>query len=303
MKLLITAAFSGDESFYSELRKIGYEIVFINDEKADLKKQGVLAEEIEGVICNGLFLYNDIKKFSSLKFVQLTSAGLDRVPVGYINEKGIKLFNAKGVYGIPMAEYAVCGVLQLYKNTEFFYKNQQKGVWQKNRNLLELYGKTVCIFGCGNVGQECAKRFKAFGCKVIGLDISPYESDLFDYIKRADEFEEVFSESDVIVLTAPLTEKTENFIDSEKIGAMKEGCVIVNVSRGKVIDEKSLIDGLKRKLGGAVLDVFNEEPLSQGSPLWKMENVIVTPHNSFVGDGNNERLKALILKNLIKEGI
>ena len=120
----------------------------------------------------------------------MTSAGLDRVPVGYINEKGIKLFNAKGVYGIPMAEYAVCGVLQLYKNTEFFYKNQQKGVWQKNRNLLELYGKTVCIFGCGNVGQECAKRFKAFGCKVIGLDISPYESDLFDYIKCADEFEE-----------------------------------------------------------------------------------------------------------------
>ena len=161
----------------------------------------------------------------------------------------------------------------------------------------------MCIFGCGNVGQECAKRFKAFGCKVIGLDISPYESDLFDYIKRADEFEEVFSESDVIVLTAPLTEKTENFIDSEKIEAMKEGCVIVNVSRGKVIDEKSLIDGLKRKLGGAVLDVFNEEPLSPNSPLWKMENVIVTPHNSFVGDGNNERLKALILKNLIKEGI
>ena len=84
---------------------------------------------------------------------------------------------------------------------------------------------------------------------------------------------------------------------------MKEGCVIVNVSRGKVIDEKSLIDGLKRKLGGAVLDVFNEEPLSPNSPLWKMENVIVTPHNSFVGDGNNERLKALILKNLIKERI
>ena len=202
-----------------------------------------------------------------------------------------------------MAEYAVCGVLQLYKNTDFFYENQRKGIWQKNRNLLELYGKTVCILGCGNVGYECAKRFKAFGCKVIGLDIFPYESNSFDYIKRADEYEEFFSESDIVVLTAPLTEKTENFIDSEKIRAMKEGCVIVNVSRGKVIDEKSLIDGLKRKLGGAVLDVFNEEPLSPNSPLWKMKNVIVTPHNSFVGDGNDERLKALILKNLIKEGI
>ena len=106
--------------------------------QADLKKQGVLAEEIEGVICNGLFLYNDIKKFSSLKFVQLTSAGLDRVPVGYINEKGIKLFNAKGVYGIPMAEYAVCGVLQLYKKTGGFYENQQN---QRNGKFREL---TLC---------------------------------------------------------------------------------------------------------------------------------------------------------------
>lgn len=302
MKLLITGALTGDEEFYSRLRELGFDLIFMQDERVTCDSLSIEQGGIEGVICNGLFLYNDIKAFSSLKFIQLTSAGLDRVPLDYIKEHGIKLFNARGVYSIPMAEYAICGVLQLYKKTDFFRNNAHERKWTKNREVLELFGKSVCIVGCGSVGTECAKRFKAFDCMVTGLDVFVTKNPVFDEIKLITDYREVFGKSDIVVLTLPLTAETEKFVDEEKLSAMKKGCVLVNISRGKVADEQAIAHALKNNLGGAVLDVFEEEPLSENSPLWTEENVIVTPHNSFIGDGNDKRLKEVILENLSNMG-
>lgn len=298
MKLLVTGAWNCIEKQLDELCGLGYEIVYMQNEKDELPFG---AEDSEGIICNGLFLYHDVGAFEKLKFIQLTSAGYDRVPLDYVREKNIKVFNARGVYSIPMAEFALSGVLQLYKNAKFFHENQNECKWEKNRSLLELYCKSVCIVGCGSVGNECAKRFSAFGCRVIGVDIAPYDVEFYEKMVALDKLDAVLEESDIVVLTLPLTEETKGLFDEKRFEKMKSGAVLVNISRGAVVREETLITSLNNKLYGAVLDVFENEPLDTTSLLWNMENVIITPHNSFVGEGNSKRLFDVIYENLRRE--
>ena len=253
---------------------------------------------VEGTVCNGLFLHHDISKFENLRFIQLTSAGFDRVPMEEVNRRGIKICNARGVYGIPMAEFAVAGVLQLYKQSRFFTENQKSHGWNKHRGLLELWGKQVAIVGCGNIGQECAKRFAAFDCRVVGVDIFEAELPNISKMYHISKLQEVLPHSDVVVLTLPLTEETKHLFGESAFAAMKKGAILVNIARGGVVDTKALIQALQDHLGGAVLDVFEEEPLSPDSPLWDMEQVLLTPHNSFVGDHNSQRLESVIFSNL-----
>ena len=297
MKLLITGAWNCTAEQLSEIEAMGHSIVFMQNETNDLP---CLYEEVEGVICNGLFLSHPIEKFSSLKYIQLTSAGFDRVPMDYVQSHGIEIHNARGVYSIPMAEFAISGVLQLYKQSKFFCENQKKRVWEKHRGLLELYKKNVCIVGCGNVGTECAKRFKAFECHVIGVDLYPRCDEAYEKMHALSEIDNCLAQADVVVLTLPLTEETRYMMNDVRFAKMKDGGVLVNIARGAVIDEQALIKALNGKLLGAVLDVFEEEPLSSDSALWKQENAIITPHNSFVGEGNNDRLWHVFYDNLEK---
>lgn len=232
-----------------------------------------------------------------MKYIQLTSAGYDRVPLDYITKNNIKIYNAKGVYSIPMAEFVISSVLQIYKQNRFFNDNQKKHIWEKNRNLLELFGKNVCILGCGNVGTECAKRFKAFECNVYGVDINIYQNKYFDEIINIKSLNEILPKGDIVVLTLPLTSLTKHLFDKNKFNLMKENAILINISRGAIINTDDLIN-YSSKLNAIILDVFEEEPLNENSPLWNMSNVIITPHNSFVGENNNARLYKLILNNL-----
>ena len=274
---------------------MGHEVLFLQYEKDELPCSEDWAE---GVICNGLFLYHPIEKFTNLRYIQLTSAGYDRVPIDYIKEHNITIYNARGVYSIPMAEFAVSSVLQLYKQSSFFHENQKQKKWIKNRDLKELYGKNVCIIGCGSVGTECAKRFKAFGTKVIGIDQYPYKNDEFDQMYNINEINDVIPTADIIILTLPLTNETRHLINEERLSLLKDEAVLINISRGAVIDTDALIRVLTNKNIYAVLDVFEKEPLPEDHPLWNQENVVFTPHNSFVGEHNNQRLSNLIIKNL-----
>lgn len=295
MNLLITGAWQNAKKYFNEIEMLGHKLSFMQQEKDALPCEYLW---VEGVICNGLFLYHAIEKFVNLKYIQLTSAGYDRVPMEYIKFHNIEIHNAGGVYSIPMAEFAVCGVLQLYKRNRFFMKNQITHKWKKHRGLLELYNKTVCIVGCGSVGTECAKRFSAFGCHVIGVDIVSHQSDSYDSIESLNKINDVFSKSDIIVLTLPLVKETYHLINEEKFLQMKQGSVLVNIARGAVIDTSALIKALKIRLSGAVLDVFEDEPLKLDSPLWDMKNVVITPHNSFIGNGNHQRMMNVIFSNL-----
>ena len=297
MNLLLTGAFSCTQKMREELAALGHRIFCLQQEKDPLPCR---YDEIEGVVCNGLFLHHPIEKFTSLRFIQLTSAGLDRVDADYIAAHDIALFCARGVYSIPMAEFALCGVLQIYKQSRYFLENQKKHLWEKHRGLSELCGKTVCIVGCGSVGCETARRFSAFGTRVIGVDLYPREDALFEKIYPLETLGEVLSESDVVILTLPLTKETQKLFDASLFACMKSGACLVNIARGGIVDGDALVDALQnQKLGGAVLDVFESEPLAEDSPLWDMENVIVTPHNSFVGQGNVLRLFDLVKNNLI----
>lgn len=295
MNLLITGAWQQAKDYISEIEQQGHSVAFLQYEKDGLPCD---YDWVEGVICNGLFLQHPIEKFTNLKYIQLTSAGFDRVPMEYVSAHGIAIYNARGVYSIPMAEFVIGGVLQLYKQAKFFTKNQMEHRWEKHRGLLELFGKTVCIIGCGSVGTECAKRFKAFGCKVIGVDKYIREDENYEKMAGLEELETVLADADILVLTVPLTEETKYLMNDRTLSMMKEGAILANIARGAVVEEQALVRALHGKLGGAVLDVFEEEPVDERSPLWDMEHVILTPHNSFVGDGNAKRLADIILRNL-----
>ena len=296
MNLLITGAWRDAEENIEQIEKMGHHVLFCQYEKDKLPCEYNWAD---GVICNGLFLYHPIEKFSNLKYIQLTSAGFDRVPMEYVNKHKITIYNARGVYSIPMAEYAVCGVLDIYKKTDYFRRNQEEHKGEKNRSFWELFGKTVCIVGCGSIGTECAKRFQAFGCRVLGIATSNRNQIFFDEVRSIHQLDDTLVQADVIILTIPLTEATRNLIDKRRLALLKKEAVLINISRGEIIEEEALETVLKEHLiSGAVLDVFQEEPLSEDSPLWKCDNVIISPHNSFVGERNSYRLQNIIISNL-----
>lgn len=291
MKTLITGALQLNQEELQILEAQGLEITLHPDERAVVPHP----EIYEAVVCNGLFLYHPIEHFTALRCIQLTSAGCDRVPLDYIRAHGIELHNAAGVYSVPMAEFAIGGILQLYKQSAFFRANQSAHCWEKHRGLLELAGKTVCIVGTGDVGREIARRLKAFDCEIIGVNRTVRALPHFDQIFPLAELPAAAGNCDILVVSIALTEETRGIVGRDIFRELKPGAVVVNVSRGALIDEPALVDWLQSECsGGAVLDVFAQEPVPESSPLWDMKNVILTPHNSFVGEGNHGRLMCVI---------
>ena len=295
MNLLITGAWQQAKEYICEIERQGHTVAFLQFEQENLPCD---YEWVEGVVCNGLFLYHDIEKFTNLKYIQIISAGYDRVPMDYVRTHGIKINNARGVYRVPMAEYVLGNVLYLYRQAAAFAGSQKLHQWQKRTGLLELFEKNVCIVGCGSIGTECAKRFEAFGCHVTGVATKARMEEHYEKIVGIEDLGEALANTDIVVLALPLMESTKGLMNAEMFAKMKQGAILVNVARGPIVDEEALIGALEEKLGGAVLDVFTEEPLKENSPLWDMDHVIVTPHNSFVGEGNGKRLADVIMKGL-----
>lgn len=296
MNLLITGCFRYTDQQLEILKKYA-NVIYVQDEREEITFD---VSNIDAVICNGLFLYNDIAKFTNLKVVQATSAGLDRIPVDYIKEHNIALFNARGVYSIPMAEYVLAKVLEVYKKSIFFYENQKNREWIKNRDLIELAGKNAAIIGTGSVGIEVAKRLKAFDVNVLGVDLFPRESVYLDEVYHLNDIKTALSKSDIVVLTLPLTEETKYMFNYELLKTIKENSLLINISRGGVINTNDLIKCINEcHFLEVVLDVFEEEPLDKNDELWK--KTIITPHNSFVSSENNKRLFDVMVKNLFSK--
>ena len=294
--LLLTGAFPFSEEQKEQLVRLGCSVCFMQQESGELS---VEASRVEMIVCNGLFLHHDIDEFANLRYVQLTSAGLDRVPLNRIRERGIVLHNARGVYGIPMAEWVMFRVLERYKQAHYFWAQQLHKNWKKHRGLREIMGCKAAIIGAGNVGKEVAKRLTAFGAKVVGYDIQGVENQYFEKVKLIGDFIEDVCSFDIIVITAPLTDLTFHLISEEVLSHLKRDAILINIARGALIDEKALNNILKiRPDIYVVLDVFEEEPLSEDNPLWTYPNIALSPHNSFISDGNNKRLFSVIYNNL-----
>ena len=294
--ILLTGAFPYTTDQLAQLKSLGCTAVYMQQESDQIPCS---PSEVNGVVCNGLFLHHPITVFSSLEFIQLTSAGYDRIPMDAVSERGIKICNARGVYSIPMAEWAMARILEHFKHLQIFVDLQRERDWTKDRALREVSGSNAAIIGAGNIGQEVAKRLSAFGVSVDGYDIMLGERAFFDSVYHVDDLRSQISRYDIIILTAPHTPETHHMVNSELMGAMKKGAMLVNIARGGLVDTNAFVDVLKKRSDlFAALDVFEEEPLPPDHPLWQLSNAALSPHNSFVSDRNNERLFSVIFNNL-----
>lgn len=298
MKTLVTGALQTTEEDLLALQAAGLEITIHPDERTPVQAP----ERYEAVICNGLFLYQNIELFHNLKYIQLTSAGYDRVPLDYIRQHGISLHNAAGVYSIPMAEWTILRILELYKHSACLHENQQNRRWKKNRSWTELSGKTACIIGYGAYGHETAKRLKAFGVTVQVVNRTNKQSPFIDAVHPLTALPAVLPRADIVILAIALTPETQHLIGAKELAQLKPGAILINAARGALIDEVSLIHALEHgPLLGAALDVFEIEPLPETSRLWDLPNVLLSPHNSFVGEQTHHRLMSIILDHLAPE--
>ena len=296
MNLLLTGAFNYSEDQLNRLKDLGYSLTFVQDERIELD---IDCSEFDAVVCNGLFLYTPVESFKKLKYIQSTSVGLDRLPLEYIKENNIELKTARGVYSIPMAEWCVSRILDVYKQSEFFFENQKNKKWEKHRGLIELYGKKTTIVGAGDIGTQTAQRLKAFGVDVMAVDIIKPTAECYSQYFDISNIKEALNISDIVIITLPLTDTTRNMFNADLIAEIKNGDILVNMARGGIVNETALANALETgKLGAGILDVFENEPLSTDSILWNTKNLLITPHNSFVSDKNSERLFDIIYSNL-----
>lgn len=236
--------------------------------------------------------------FTHLKWVQSSSAGYNHLPLDEWKEKNIVFTNARDVFSPPIAEWVVMHCLMFLKEARKLIEFRDHKQWERISGR-ECEGMTVSIVGIGSIGQAIQKRMEAFGFKVIGVNRSGRAVDGFTEVYPLSQLDEVLDISDFTVITLPLNEESANLFSHERLMAMKDGSYLLNVGRGGIIDEIALIECLKAgKLGGAALDVFEEEPLSENNPIWDAPNLYITAHNSGFSQHVKTRLLNLYLENL-----
>jgi phosphoglycerate dehydrogenase-like enzyme len=240
-----------------------------------------------------------------LRWVHATSAGAGEVvraaklPAETLDR--VTITTSSGVHAIPLAEFAILGLLAIAKDLPGFATDQRARAWPELRQpLRELDGQTLFLVGLGEIGREAARLAKAFGMRTVGIRRSQKPPpDHVDEVHGPDRLTELAGRADAMVVSLPLTEETAGMIDRATIERLPPSCIFVNVGRGGVVDEPALVEALReRRIAGAVLDVFATEPLPQDSPLWDLPNVLVTPHAVALSARENQRIADLFVANL-----
>jgi phosphoglycerate dehydrogenase-like enzyme len=239
-----------------------------------------------------------------LRWIHSASAGVDRIATPLVRERGLTVTNARGVFSRPIAEYVVMMSLAIARRLPQLLELQRERTWQplRGRELSEL---TVGIVGYGSIGEEVARLLAPFGCRILATRRHPERGagDAANVeLHGLDQLDAVLRASDIVVIAAPLTEETAGLIGAEQLGEMREDAWLVNIARGRLLDEHALRRALDAGwIGGAVLDVFSEEPLGPDSPLYRTPNVIITPHTSWASDRVIERSVDLFVDNLRRD--
>lgn len=228
----------------------------------------------------GGFGDGDLKAAPKAKWVQTVATGVEHLPLAAMEIRNITLTNAKGCYAPEIAEH-VFGLL--FALTRGVAAQVRQGKWKQDIKPVELRGKTMGIIGYGGIGRETARRAKAMDLRVIAVDVEPMYRERYhpaDEIALVDDgLEAMLAQSDIVVSAAPHTKKSEGMLGPAQFAGMKPGAYFVNVSRGKVVQTDALVAALQsQKLAGAGLDVTDPEPLPDDHALWKMPNVVITPH-------------------------
>ncbi|MFC2038674.1 D-2-hydroxyacid dehydrogenase [Chloroflexota bacterium] len=236
-----------------------------------------------------------------LKWFQIMSAGAERYLDEKMKKSPVTLTNASGVHATAIAEYVLQVMLMFTKQAPNCFQMKQEKKWRRFQSSM-LESKTVGIVGLGSIGQEVARLSKALGMKVIATRRSAKKEGRaknVDLLLPADRLNEMLAESDFVALTLALTSETEKYIGENEFKAMKSSAVLINISRGGVVDEEALIRALEEKtIAGAGLDVFSSEPLPADNKLWDIPNVLMSPHISGGMDDYIQRVNNLFCENL-----
>jgi phosphoglycerate dehydrogenase-like enzyme len=236
-----------------------------------------------------------------LEWIHSFSAGIDRVATPVVRSRGLIVTNARGVFSRPIAEYVVMMCLAIARRLPQLLELQRERTWQPLRGT-ELSGTTVGIVGYGSIGSEVARLLAPFEPRIIATRRRPERGagDLPQVeLLGLDRLEELLRAADIVVVAAPLTDETAGLIGAPQLQEMREHAWLINIARGRLIDELALRRALEAGwIGGAVLDVFNEEPLPPDSSLYSTPNLIITPHTSWSSDRVVERSLRLFVENL-----
>ena len=243
--------------------------------------------EADVLVISGLWQNSLLDRAARLRFIQAIGAGTDQFPREELAKRSIRLASAHGVNYRAAAEHAMALILALSRRLPEARDNQAKRVWRAmigdiSRREDELGGKMLLVVGLGQIGGRLAQLAKAFDMRVIGLRRNPAAGHgAADAVYTMAEFKSLLAQADFLALTCPLTEETERLLDANALGRMKPSAYLVNVARGRVVDQAALVETLAgRRIAGAGIDVTAEEPLSPNSPLWGMEHVLLTPHTA-----------------------
>lgn len=255
--------------------------------------------DVDSIIAFQPFQKHALLAFPRLQFLQLLSAGINQVNTEDLKRHGVRLANAKHIYSIPIAEWVIMRLLEVNKRA-FQHMDMQRGrVWEQDLGMPELTGSRIGIAGTGSIGSEIARRLEAFDVHLTGFNTDGRPSDHFEQSYRLADLGEHIGDLDVLILATPETPDTIGMIGKELFDRAPSHLTLVNVGRGSAVKETELIDFLRaNKDATAVLDVFEKEPLPDDSPLWQMDNVIVSPHVSASSDRATDRLVQLAAANL-----
>ncbi len=277
----------------------GVKLVFAADNAAALSA----AADADALI--GLCTPEILARATHLYWIQLLSAGVERcVGIPAVAERGLLVTNMQRVAGPVMAEHVIALTFALARDLPAYISAQASGRWEPEPRgsirAVSLEGKTLLVAGLGGIGVEVARRAHALGMRVIATRASGREGpDFVSYVGLPDEMPKLLGEADVVVNTLPLTEQTRHTFDARAFAAMKPGAFFVNVGRGGTVVTDDLVNALRQnRLGGAALDVTEPEPLPSEHPLWRLPNVIITPHVSSDSEFDQERHWAIARENL-----
>ena len=263
------------------------------------------AQDAEGFIGSpdGEFM----RAATKLRWVHIFSAGIDKQrELPRFQDNGLTVTSLKIQQGPEIADHAFALLLGLSRNMAAYHAAQEQGEWIKSSReglpLIELRGKTMLIIGYGGIGTQVGERARAFGMKVLAVDDKDIPMTVtVDRFGKPDELDAMLPEADVIVSCVPHTPESDGMLGKDQFGKMKKGAYFINVSRGRIADTAALVEALQSgHLAGAGLDVVDPEPLPKDSPLWKMPNVIITPHIAGVSDERGGRSNELILDNIVR---
>lgn len=296
MKLVITGVQKFHEDIRQKITDLGYEILDHADETVEFTSEEYGCDV---VVAMSPFRGSNIEKFTNLKFFQAISAGYETLPIDAFKEKGIKFSNARDVYSVPIAELTVMRILEIYKKSAMYMKQQERHEWKRDFRLQEITDKKIAVLGTGSIGVQIAKRLKAFDAVTIGFNRSEKPAEYFDYVYSIYKFSDMAGEFDVIIAALPLNNGTVHIINEDILSKMNNKSILINIGRGQSVDTTALCEVLNdRKILGAALDVFEEEPIPKDSPLWEAEGLLITPHISSGSNYMNKRIYDLVYDNL-----